>query len=134
MDNTQTGLRARAGEKAVSAIDKEYGDFYAKRNAQKVYPVEFVVRTLLGRYPRLRIERSGFRGGNALDLGCGDGRHAAAARPRAGGTRRGDHRSDLRADPRADGGARGARWVQGESSIASGYCCGRDELIAGCMG
>lgn len=59
----------------MSGMDKEYGDFYAKRNPQKVYPVEFVVRTLLGSYPRLSLDRAAFSGGKALDLGCGDGRN-----------------------------------------------------------
>lgn len=57
------------------ALVKHYGDFYSKKDPQKVYPVEFVVRTLLGTYPDLRIDRSTYRGSKILDLGFGDGRN-----------------------------------------------------------
>jgi SAM-dependent methyltransferase len=59
----------------MTAIEKHYGDFYSRRNPEKVYPVEFVVRTLLGTYPNLKIDRSTYRGSKALDLGFGDGRN-----------------------------------------------------------
>lgn len=57
------------------AIEKHYGAFYSSRNPERVYPVEFVVRTLLGTYPGLKIDRSSYRGSSALDLGFGDGRN-----------------------------------------------------------
>ena len=57
------------------AMEKHYGEFYACRDAGNVYPVEFVVRTLLGTYPGLHIDRSSFPGAKALDLGFGDGRN-----------------------------------------------------------
>ena len=57
------------------AIEKHYGDFYARRNPDKVYPVEFVVRTFLGTYPGLRMDRSLYPGTRILDLGFGDGRN-----------------------------------------------------------
>jgi SAM-dependent methyltransferase len=56
-------------------IEKHYGEFYSRRNPQKVYPVEFVVRTFLGTYPGLKIDRSTYRGAKILDLGFGDGRN-----------------------------------------------------------
>jgi SAM-dependent methyltransferase len=56
-------------------ITEHYADFYSQRNPQKVYPVEFVVRTLLGTYPNLKLDRSVFRGAKILDLGFGDGRN-----------------------------------------------------------
>lgn len=56
-------------------IEKHYGDFYSRRNPEKVYPVEFVVRTLLGTYPGLQIDRTTYRGSKILDLGFGDGRN-----------------------------------------------------------
>ena len=57
------------------AIPEHYSAFYAERNAVKVYPVEFVVRTLLGTYPQLKLDRGSFSGARALDLGFGDGRN-----------------------------------------------------------
>ncbi len=57
------------------SIKEHYADFYSKRNPSRVYPVEFVVRTLLGTYPGLKLDRSVFRGAKILDLGFGDGRN-----------------------------------------------------------
>lgn len=59
----------------VEAMDKHYGDFYLRRNPAKVYPVEFVVRTLLGTYPGLKLDRASYCGSKILDLGFGDGRN-----------------------------------------------------------
>jgi SAM-dependent methyltransferase len=56
-------------------IADHYGEFYSRRNPEKVYPVEFVVRTLLGTYPGLKIDRTTYRGSGVLDLGFGDGRN-----------------------------------------------------------
>jgi putative glycosyltransferase len=61
--------------KTEPAIKEHYADFYSQRNPSKVYPVEFVVRTLLGTYPHLKLDRSVFRGARILDLGFGDGRN-----------------------------------------------------------
>src|SRR5712692_82201 len=57
------------------AIEKDYGEVYLRKNPAKVYPVEFVVRTLLGTYPGLKIDRTTYTGSKALDLGFGDGRN-----------------------------------------------------------
>jgi SAM-dependent methyltransferase len=57
------------------AISEHYAGFYSEKNPHKVYPVEFVVRTLLGTYPLLKLDRSLFRGAKILDLGFGDGRN-----------------------------------------------------------
>lgn len=56
-------------------MKKDYAEYYAQRNARNVYPVEFVVRTLLGTYPNCKLDRSTFRGSKILDLGFGDGRN-----------------------------------------------------------
>jgi SAM-dependent methyltransferase len=61
--------------KSSHAIEKDYGSFYLRKNPAKVYPVEFVVRTLLGTYPGLNIDRSTYQGSRILDLGFGDGRN-----------------------------------------------------------
>jgi SAM-dependent methyltransferase len=58
-----------------ATIKEQYADLYSKRNPSRVYPVEFVVRTLLGTYPGLTLDRSVFRGAKILDLGFGDGRN-----------------------------------------------------------
>jgi len=50
-------------------------EFYKLRNSHFVYPVEFVVRVLLGRYSALALDKSTFRGSRILDLGYGDGRN-----------------------------------------------------------
>ena len=57
------------------AIESHYGEFYSRRNPEKVYAVEFVVRTLLGTYPNLKLDRAAYRGAKILDLGIGDGRN-----------------------------------------------------------
>lgn len=59
----------------MSDITSAYGAYYAKRDAPDVYPVEFVVRTLLGTYPGLNVDRSTYVGAKILDLGFGDGRN-----------------------------------------------------------
>jgi SAM-dependent methyltransferase len=56
-------------------IERDYGAFYSRKNPEKVYPVEFVVRTLLGTYPGLKIDRTTYAGSGILDLGFGDGRN-----------------------------------------------------------
>jgi SAM-dependent methyltransferase len=56
-------------------IDEAYSAFYQTRSPQRVYPVEFVVRALLGTYPRLKMARSSYAGARVLDLGFGDGRN-----------------------------------------------------------
>jgi SAM-dependent methyltransferase len=59
----------------TSEIERSYSDFYRSRSPEFVYPVEFVVRAFLGRYPRLTQETRDRRGERVLDLGFGDGRN-----------------------------------------------------------
>lgn len=61
--------------KTGPAIEEHYEDFYSRRNPEKVYAVEFVVRTLLGTYPCLKLDRTAYKGARILDLGFGDGRN-----------------------------------------------------------
>lgn len=68
-------MESREREGRMGAIEDHYGEFYSRRNPEKVYPVEFVVRTLLGTYPGLKIDRTAYRGSKVLDLGFGDGRN-----------------------------------------------------------
>lgn len=59
----------------MSKIVSAYNDYYAKQQALHVYPVEFVVRTLLGRYHQLNLNKSQYAGSRILDLGYGDCRN-----------------------------------------------------------
>ena len=52
-----------------------YNQYYQKRTHIHVYPVEFVVRTLLGNYPNLAMNKDSYLGSKLLDLGYGDGRN-----------------------------------------------------------
>lgn len=52
-----------------------YSERYKRQSTAHLYPVEFVVRAFLGTYPRLTMDRGGYRGSRILDLGYGDGRN-----------------------------------------------------------
>lgn len=56
-------------------IEPSYEAFYRARDPEFVYPVEFVVRAYLGRYPRLPNASRDYQGRKVLDLGFGDGRN-----------------------------------------------------------
>ncbi len=58
----------------METIDKLYSDFHAERMGVHCYPNEWLVRTMLGNYPNLKLSHN-YRGKNALDWGCGDGRN-----------------------------------------------------------
>lgn len=55
-------------------IDSNYTRFYAEKVHQKVYPTEFVVRTLLADYPGLKFTKPQ-PGDSILDVAFGDGRN-----------------------------------------------------------
>ena len=69
------GCRLAEAPGTGPALEAHYEDFYSRRNPEKVYPVEFVVRTLLGTYPGLKLDRASYPGARILDLGFGDGRN-----------------------------------------------------------
>src|ERR1035437_219926 len=56
-------------------IVSSYNQYYSARTHIHVYPVEFVVRTFLGTYPHLKMDRNSYAGSKILDLGYGDGRN-----------------------------------------------------------
>jgi SAM-dependent methyltransferase len=62
-------------EHRAHAIVAHYDTFYRDRDPLHVYPVEFVVRALLGNYPRLSNEAARCEGKKVVDLGFGDGRN-----------------------------------------------------------
>ncbi len=51
-----------------------YTAFHRERMGPHLYPNEFLIRTMLGRYPRLTMSRD-YKGRRLLDLGFGDGRN-----------------------------------------------------------
>jgi SAM-dependent methyltransferase len=55
--------------------DTSYTAYYKQNRPKKVYPTEFVIRSFLGKYPRLNSDPSGYNGKRILDLGFGDGRN-----------------------------------------------------------
>lgn len=59
----------------MNKIEEAYTSLYHKKDPLHVYPVEFVVRAFLGRYPRLEREIPSYQGMRVLDLGFGDGRN-----------------------------------------------------------
>lgn len=58
----------------MEKIDKLYSDFHASRLGVHCYPNEWLVRTMLGKYPNLIISHD-YEGGKVLDWACGDGRN-----------------------------------------------------------
>lgn len=63
-------------EKVIEDINTKYERHYANRVCSKVYPTEFVVRTLLANYPNLNFVKP-VAGAKILDMGFGDGRNTA---------------------------------------------------------
>lgn len=52
-----------------------YTNFHLERNPIHIYPSEWVIRTLLGTYPTLSLDKSKYPGSKILDVGYGDGRN-----------------------------------------------------------
>jgi SAM-dependent methyltransferase len=52
-----------------------YTAFHERKNPEHIYPTEWVIRTLLGSYPNLSLDRSRYAGSRILDVGFGDGRN-----------------------------------------------------------
>lgn len=63
-------------ESQTDNINSRYERHYAERANLKVYPTEFVVRTLLANYPDLKFKKP-VPGNKILDVGFGDGRNTA---------------------------------------------------------
>ena len=56
-------------------VRESYTAFHESHKPVHVYPTEWVIRTLLGSYPRLSMDNSKYRGARILDVGFGDGRN-----------------------------------------------------------
>src|ERR1044072_4308257 len=59
----------------VQDVKESYTAFHVSHNPAHVYPSEWVIRTLLGKYPKLNLDKSKYRGAKILDVGFGDGRN-----------------------------------------------------------
>jgi SAM-dependent methyltransferase len=56
-------------------VRQNYTAFHVKHNPKHVYPSEWAIRTLLGKYPSLELDKSKYPGAKLLDVGFGDGRN-----------------------------------------------------------
>jgi len=56
-------------------VNDSYSDFHLSHDPIHVYPTEWVVRTMLGRYPHLQLDQTRYQGARILDVGFGDGRN-----------------------------------------------------------
>ncbi len=61
--------------KEDARLKKLYSKHYSSNQRMYLYPTEFVVRTFLGRYPKLKMSKELYGKANILDLGFGDGRN-----------------------------------------------------------
>ncbi len=56
-------------------VQKTYSEFHKKKQSGHVYPTEWVIRTMLGKYPHLHLNTGGYKDAKILDLGFGDCRN-----------------------------------------------------------
>jgi SAM-dependent methyltransferase len=61
--------------KTVQDVKESYTAFHVSHDPIHVYPSEWVIRTLLGKYPNLELDKSNYKGARILDIGFGDGRN-----------------------------------------------------------
>ena len=56
-------------------VQKTYTDFHKKTASGHIYPTEWVIRSFLGTYPNLNLDKSKYPNAKLLDLGFGDCRN-----------------------------------------------------------
>jgi SAM-dependent methyltransferase len=56
-------------------VRKTYSEFHRSKYGGHIYPTEWVIRTLLGKYRNLNLDKSKYKDANILDLGFGDCRN-----------------------------------------------------------
>ncbi len=56
-------------------VKETYTNFHKKSNSEHIYPTEWVIRTFLGKYPNLNLDKTKYQGAKLLDLGFGDCRN-----------------------------------------------------------
>jgi SAM-dependent methyltransferase len=59
----------------VHDVKESYTAFHVSHNPTHVYPSEWLIRTMLGSYPRLNLDKQKYPGSRILDMGFGDGRN-----------------------------------------------------------
>lgn len=59
----------------MNNVKESYTAFHENHDPSHVYPTEWVIRTILGKYPQLSLDKSKYRGARILDIGFGDGRN-----------------------------------------------------------
>lgn len=59
----------------MKSVKDSYTSFHEIHNPQHVYPSEWVIRTMLGKYPTLHLDKTQYPGSKILDMGFGDGRN-----------------------------------------------------------
>jgi hypothetical protein len=70
METTELRRAAKSSD-----IATRYSERYERQSTTHLYPVDFVVRALLGTYPGLKMNRACYSGSRILDLGYADGRN-----------------------------------------------------------
>lgn len=56
-------------------VVESYTAFHKQNTPKNLYPTEWVLRTLQGRYPNLGFDKTNYENGTILDIGFGDGRN-----------------------------------------------------------
>jgi len=56
-------------------IKSNYTNEHILKSSKHLYPTEWLIRTMLGKYPDLVFDKSCYDGGKILDIGFGDGRN-----------------------------------------------------------
>lgn len=56
-------------------VKETYAAFHERKESGHVYPTEWVIRTFLGRYPKLELDKRRYTGARILDVGFGDCRN-----------------------------------------------------------
>ncbi len=56
-------------------VKESYSKFHRANCSNHLYPTEWIIRTLLGNYPDLNMDKSAYPGARLLDLGFGDCRN-----------------------------------------------------------
>lgn len=59
----------------VTDVKESYTEFHKKRKSEHLYPTEWVIRSMLGTYPELKLNNKKYKGSKILDLGFGDCRN-----------------------------------------------------------
>lgn len=70
--NTQLNMTDKI---KINDTKETYTEFHVKQNPIHVYPSEWVIRTFLGTYPELSLDKSTYQHSKILDIGYGDGRN-----------------------------------------------------------